>query len=82
MSVWRRRADEANNLLEADFSLKLGDTPVAQVNADAIAGWVRLHDDVTVGVDEGLVAAGCRIWLRRATPTRRVARSRAPTARR
>ena len=72
-----KAADEANNLLKADFSLKLGDTPVAQVNADAIAGWVRLHDDVTVGVDEGLVAAwvqdlpsACNTYQARRTFTR------------
>ena len=72
-----KAADEANSLLKADFSLKLGDTPVAQVNADAIAGWVRLHDDVTVGVDEGLVAAwvqdlasACNTYQARRTFTR------------
>ena len=50
---------------------------MAQVNADAIAGWVRLHDDVTVGVDEGLVAAwvqdlasACNTYQARRTFTR------------
>ncbi|MFR1638358.1 MAG: hypothetical protein ACLSVD_03790 [Eggerthellaceae bacterium] len=58
----------------ADFSLKLGDTPVAQVNADAIAG-CALARRRAVGVDEGWWQPGCRIWLACNT-TRRVARSR------
>lgn len=52
-----KAADDANTLLKADFSLKLGDTSVAQVNAGQIADWMRLRDDVSVGVDEEIVAA-------------------------
>lgn len=50
-------ASDANALLKADFSLKLGDTAVAQVDADQIAGWMRLEDDVSVGIDEELLSA-------------------------
>ena len=72
-----RAADEANALLKADFSLNLGDTPVAQVDADQIADWMRLRDDVSVGIDEGLVAAwvqdmasACNTYQARRTFTR------------
>lgn len=52
-----KAADDANALLKADFSLKLADATVAQVNADQIADWMRLKEDVSVGVDDDLLAA-------------------------
>ncbi len=72
-----KAADDANALLKADFNLKLADTVVARVNADQIADWMRLGDDVTVGVDEDLVAAwvqdiasACNTYQARRTFTR------------
>ena len=72
-----KAADDANDLLKADFNLKLADTVVARVNADQIADWMRLGDDVTVGVDESLVAAwvqdiasACNTYQARRTFTR------------
>ena len=72
-----KAADDANALLKADFNLKLADTAVARVNADQIADWMRLGDNVTVGVDEGLVAAwvqdiasACNTYQARRTFTR------------
>ena len=72
-----KAADDANALLKADFNLKLADTVVARVNADQIADWMRLGDDVTVGVDESLVAAwvqdiasACNTYQARRTFTR------------
>ena len=72
-----KAADDANALLKADFNLKLADTVVARVNADQIADWMRLGDDVTVGVDESLVAvwvqdiaSACNTYQARRTFTR------------
>lgn len=72
-----KSADDANALLKADFSLNLGDTPVAQVDADQIADWMRLRDDASVGIDEELVAAwvqdmasACNTYQARRTFTR------------
>ena len=72
-----KSADAANALLKADFSLNLGDTPVAQVDADQIADWMRLRDDASVGIDEELVAAwvqdmasACNTYQARRTFTR------------
>ena len=75
-----KAADEANNLL-VPISLKLGDTPVAQVNADAIAGYAlaRRRDGGRRRGAGGSLGADLASAY---TPTRRVARSRAPTARR
>lgn len=49
-------ADDANALLKADFTLTLADTTVAEVNADQVADWMRLKDDVSVGIDEDALA--------------------------
>lgn len=72
-----KSADDANALLQADFSLNLDDTPVAQVDADQIADWMRLRDDASVGIDEQLVAAwvqdmasACNTYQARRTFTR------------
>ena len=72
-----KSADDANALLQADFSLNLGDTPVARVDADQIADWMRLRDDASVGIDEQLVAAwvqdtasACNTYQARRTFTR------------
>lgn len=48
---------DANALLQANFSLKLGDTPVAQVNADVVSGWLHLQDDASIVLGEDDVAA-------------------------
>lgn len=70
-------ASDANALLKADFSLTLADTVVAQVDADQIADWMRLKDDVSVGVDEEVVgawvqeiASACNTYQARRTFTR------------
>ena len=52
-----KAANDANALLKADFNLKLADATVAQVNANQIASWVRLGDDVTVGIDDTALTA-------------------------
>lgn len=52
--------DQANAMLGATVDLTLGGTHVADADAATIAGWVRIGEDLSVGLDRRAVEDYCR----------------------